>query len=69
LIDEKPTSLLRLLAYPKEIDMFLEMCFSDRDIYYAEREMGTRDEEKQTEVVIHRWEDKTQLIVVLPVIG
>jgi len=69
LIDEKPTSLLRLLAYPKEIDKFLEMYFSDRDIYYSAREIGTRDEEKQTEVIIHRWEDKTQLIVVLPVIG
>tara|TARA_R110000851_G_C12987788_1_gene556994 strand:- start:270 stop:476 length:207 start_codon:yes stop_codon:yes gene_type:complete len=65
MIDEKPTSILRLLAYPKEIDKFLEMCFSDRDIYYSARETGIRDEEKQSEVIIHRWDDITQLIVVM----
>ena len=61
--DEKP--IIRLLAYPKEIDNFLEKFFADRDIYYSSREMGIRDDNVQSEVWIFGWDDDTSTLKVL----
>jgi len=58
-------SILRLIAYPKEVDKFLEKFFDDRDIYYSAREMGIRDNNVQTEVLIDNWDDDTSTLKVL----
>jgi hypothetical protein len=58
-------SLLRLIGYPEQIDKFLEKFFDDRDIYYSTREMGVRDDDVQTEVWIHDWDDDTSTLKVM----
>ncbi len=58
-------SILRLIAYPKEVDKFLEMFFDDRDIYYSAREMGIRDDNIQTEVLFNNWDDDTSTLCVV----
>ena len=58
-------SILRLIAYPKEVDKFLEMFFDDRDIYYSAREMGIRDDNIQTEVLFGNWDDDTSTLCVV----
>ncbi len=57
-------SLLTLTGYPEQIDKFLEKFFNDRDIYYSAREMGVRDDDAQTEVWIHDWDDDTDTLKV-----
>ena len=59
--------IIKLIGYPEEIDSFLEKFFDDRDIYYSTREMGVRDDDEQTEVWIHDWDDDTSTLKVMGV--